>query len=64
MTDSGSHTVRERILPAIAWAYPHSELKNKDVFPHFTGGRNFTFQGNLMNDLRTFDQTQMYPFVK
>jgi hypothetical protein len=64
MTDNGSHTVRERILPAVSWAYPHSDVKNRDIFPFITGGRQCVFQGNLTHNLQAFDQTQMYPFLK
>jgi len=56
--------MQRTILPAINLSYSQANLKNKDIFPHVTGGRNLIFQGNLSRDIREFDQTQMYPFMK
>jgi len=56
--------MQRQILPGIDLAYPQSQIKDKDVFPHITGGRCLVFQGNLGMDLRAVDQTQMYPFLK
>lgn len=56
--------MQRTIMPGIDLSYPISQLKNKDLFPFITGGRHRIFQGNLSKDLRSFDQTQMYPFVK
>jgi hypothetical protein len=56
--------MQKRIIPGIDLAYPQALLRNKDIFPHITGGRQRVFQGNMAMDLRATDQTQMYPFLK